>query len=111
LSARETLIVVKAATKTALKLTTTTVTYGQEQTERLSVAVSSQYGGTMPTGTVTVKASMTTLCRITLSSGRGSCTLSARKLRAGTYGLVAIYGGSTNFKGSTSAKKTLTAAE
>jgi hypothetical protein len=45
---------------------------------------------------------------ITLSSGKGSCTLSAKRLKVGTYRLVATYGGSTNFKGSTSAKETLT---
>jgi hypothetical protein len=65
----------------------------------------------MPTGTVTIKASATTLCVIKLSSGKGSCTLSAKRLKAGTYRLVATYGGSKNFKGSTSAKETLTIAK
>ena len=110
-SGKQTLIVVKATTKIALKLSATNITYGHEQTERLSVTVSPEFAGTMPTGTVTVRMSTTTLCKITLASGRGSCRLSAKKLKAGTYGLVATYGGSTNFKGSTSAKKTLTAAQ
>ena len=35
----------------------------------------------------------------------------AKKLKVGTYNLVATYGGSTNFKGSTSAKETLTVAK
>jgi hypothetical protein len=108
MSAKETLIVVRAATRTALKLTTTTVTYGHEQTERLSVTVSPEFAASTPTGTVTVSKSTTTLCRITLSSGRGSCRLSAKKLKASTYRLVATYGDSANFKGSTSAKETLT---
>jgi hypothetical protein len=98
----------KATTKTALKLSTTKVTYGHEQTEHLSVTVSPQHSGSKPTGTVKVKESSTTLCVITLSSGKGSCTLSAKRLKVGTYRLVATYGGSTNFKGSTSAKETLT---
>jgi hypothetical protein len=110
-SGNQTLIVAKATTRAALKLSTTTVIYGHEQTERLSVAISPQFAGTMPTGTVTVKMSITTLCRITLSSGNGSCRLSAWKLKAGTYSLVATYGGNTNFRGSSSAGKTLIAAE
>jgi hypothetical protein len=66
-----------------------------------------QYSGSTPTGTVRVKQSSTTLCVIKLSSGKGSCTLSAKKLKVGTYHLVATYGGSTNFKGSRSAEETL----
>ena len=104
----QTFSVGKATTKTALKLSVTKVTYGHEQTEHLSVTVSPQLAGSKPTGTVTVKASTGALCAITLSSGKGSCTLSAKKLNAGTYHLVATYGGSSNFKGSASTKETLT---
>jgi hypothetical protein len=64
----------------------------------------------MPTGTVTVKASSTTLCAITLTTGSGSCKLSAKELAAGTYYLVATYGGSADFGRSASAKETLTVA-
>jgi hypothetical protein len=60
---------------------------------------------------VTIKESTTTLCTISLSGAKGSCTLSARELNAGAYSLVATYSGSTNFKGSTSAKETLTVAK
>ena len=87
------------------------VTYGDEQLEHLSVTVSPQHSGSRPTGTVRVKESSTTLCVITLSSAKGSCKLSAKKLKAGTYRLVATYRGSTNFKSSTSAKETLTVAK
>ncbi|MGO9965179.1 MAG: Ig-like domain-containing protein, partial [Acidimicrobiales bacterium] len=66
--------------------------------------------GSTPTGTVTIKAPTGTLCVITLSSGKGSCRLSPKKLDARTYSLVATYGGSTNFKGSTSVK-TITVAD
>ncbi len=110
-SVKETLTVSKATTKTAVKLSATKVTYGHEQVLHLSVDVSPQFPGTMPTGTVTVKESTTTLCTIKLSSSKGSCTLLAKKLKAGTYQLVATYGGSANFKGSTSAKETLTVAK
>ena len=87
------------------------MTYGDEQAEHLLITVSPQLQGSVPTGTVTIKASTTTLCEITLKSSKGSCTLSPKKLKAGTYRLVATYGGSTNFKGSTSAKETLTVAK
>jgi hypothetical protein len=86
------------------------VTYGQEQTERLSVTVVPRFPGSTPTGTVTIKASTGTLCVITLASGKGSCRLSPKKLNTRTYSLVATYGGSTNFKGSASVK-TLSVAE
>ncbi len=106
----KTLTVAEATTKTALKLSATKITYGHEQTERLSVTVSPQFPGSTPTGTVTVRAATGTLCVITLSAGKGPCRLSPNKLKARTYSLVATYGGSTNFKASTSVK-TLTVAE
>jgi len=99
---------VKATSKTALKLSERKVTYGRERHEHLSVTVSPQFSGSTPTGKVTIKASTRTLCVIRLSSGKGKCTLSAKRLNAGTYHLVATYGAGTNFKGSTSAKETLT---
>jgi hypothetical protein len=103
--------VVKATSKTALKLSATKVIYGHEQVERLSVTVSPQYSGSTPSGRVTIRESGTTLCTITLPSGRGTCTLSPKKLKPGTYYPVATYGGSTNFKGSTSVKEVFTVAK
>jgi hypothetical protein len=97
----------KATSKTSLKLSSTTVTYGQEQTERLSVTVSPQFPGLSPTGTVAIRESTTALCTITLSLGRGSCRLSANELKAGLYHLVATYDGNGNFRGSASVKKIL----
>jgi hypothetical protein len=110
-SAKKTLTVAKATSKTALKLSATKVTYGHEQVLILSVTVSPEFAGSTPTGTVTIKESTTTLCAISLSGAKGSCTLSAKKLPVGAYSLVATYGGSANFKGSTSAKETLTVAK
>jgi len=101
----------KATSKTVLKLFSKKVTYGDEQAEHLSVTVSSQHSGPTVTGTVTIKASTTTLCVIKLKSAKGSCSLPARGLKAGTYHLVATYGGSANYKGSTSTKETLTVAK
>jgi Bacterial Ig-like domain (group 3) len=96
----------KAASKTTLALSKSSVTFGKEQAERLSVAVAPQFGGT-PTGKVTVKAGTRTVCTITLKSGKGSCVLAAKELSAGTYHLTAGYPGSGGFTGSTSAAKTL----
>ena len=99
--------VVKAATKTGLTLSAAKVTYGHEQSEKLSVAVTPKYGG-IPAGKVIVKAGRTTVCVITLKSGKGTCTLAARKLPVGTYTLSAAYPGSTDYAGSAAGKKTLT---
>jgi len=94
----------KETTKTSLKLSVAKVTYGREQFERLSVTVSPQYSGVMPTGTVTISDSA---CRITLSSGKGTCTLPSNKLNVGSRNLVATYNGSAVFGRSASAKQTL----
>jgi hypothetical protein len=106
-SAAKTLTVSKAASKTALSLSAARVTYGHEQAEHLRVTVTPQYSGT-PGGKVTVKTGTITVCTISLASGKGSCTLTASKLRPGTYTLVAAYPGSGDFTGSASARKTLT---
>ena len=60
---------------------------------------------------MTIRESGATLCTITLPSGRGTCTLSPKKLKPGTYHPVATYGGSANFKGSTSVKEVFTVAK
>jgi hypothetical protein len=52
-----------------------------------------------------------TVCVITLKSGKGTCTLIARKLRAGVYSLSAAYAGSADYAGSAAMKKTLTIAK
>jgi hypothetical protein len=97
----------KALSATSLALSKAAVTYGKETAEHLSAAVVPQYRGT-PAGKVIVTAGKATICAITLSkTGKGTCTLTARQLRAGTYLLTASYGGSPDFNGSTSAKKTL----
>jgi hypothetical protein len=101
-------VTVKIASKTFLRLSATRVTSGHEQVEHLSVSVWPLYRGPARTGTVVIKESATTLCRITLRSDKGSCTLSARRLSAGTYHLVATYGGSLTYRGSASARETLT---
>jgi Bacterial Ig-like domain (group 3) len=101
-SAVATLTITKPTT-TAFTLSRTRVAYGQENLEKLSVKVSSALGGT-PTGTVTIKAGSTVLCTIALNKGTGSCTLSAKRLRAGGYSLLARYGGSAAYAPSSVSK-------
>ena len=88
----------------AAALSAARVRYGKEHAERLTVRVAPQYAGE-PTGTVTVKSGTQTVCSIRLTSGTGSCRLSARKLRTGRHRLVATYPGSRSFGKSASAAK------
>ncbi len=103
--------VAKAASKTALKLSEAKVTYGDEQAEKMSVTVTSAFTGVVPSGTVTITESTRTLCVITLSSGAGSCVLSATAIPAGTYSIVATYSGDAYFGGSASPGQSLTVKE
>jgi hypothetical protein len=97
----------RSATTTELALSTARVKAGHEQSEHLSVHVTSKASGT-PGGKVTLKAGSVTLCVIKLAKARAGCTLAPKKLKPGTYHLTAAYPGSTRFGASTSSKKTLT---
>ena len=85
-------VTVKSASKTVLKLSPAKVTYENEQVEVMSVKVSPEFAAPTPTGTVTIsvsRTSRTSLCTITLLSGKGSCGLTAKELKnAGTYHIV-----------------------
>jgi hypothetical protein len=103
-----TTVIVKSATTTVLKLSPAKVTYGDEQVELMSVKVSPEFTAPAPTGKVTISDGKTTLCVLALFSGKGSCGLTAKELKsAGTYHIVATYGGSLEFVGSL-ATETLT---
>ena len=52
-------------------------------------------------------ASPRAVCVITLKAGTGSCTLAPKKLKPGSYALVARYRGQPEYNASASAKKTL----
>jgi hypothetical protein len=106
-SAGKSFTVGKAKSAAALTLSATKITYGKEQSEKFSVKISPQYSGT-PAGKVTIKAASATACTITLSSGKGSCTLGKTALKAGSHHVTAVYAGSTDFGSSTSIAKTLT---
>jgi hypothetical protein len=86
------------------------VRYGHEQSEKLTVTVTFTGSAPAPAGPVTVKAGSVLVCSVKLAAGRGSCTLTPSELTAGTYRLVAAYGGSASFGAATSPVKTLTIA-
>jgi hypothetical protein len=81
--------------------------YGHENTLRLIVNVSPEFGGAKPTGSVTVSESGNALCTITLSKGLGSCRLTSDELGVGSYRLVATYSGNADFHSSSSISRAL----
>jgi hypothetical protein len=94
-----------------LKVSTAKLTYGSEAAEHLSVSVTPEFAGSTPTGKVTVKASGSVLCVISLANAKGSCPLSAKKLAPGSYSLVADYAGSAEFAASASSRETVSVAK
>jgi hypothetical protein len=94
-----------AASTTTLKLSKAAITVGKESTEKLTVAVTGP-----PAAKVTVLAGKTAVCTVTLTaSGKaGTCTLTARALKPGTYRLVAAYRGTAVYVASQSAAAKLT---
>ncbi len=97
-----------AATTTSLGLSAERIVHGQENRERLSITVKALYG--VPSGEAVIAAGKTTVCTLTLRSGKASCTLRARQLKAGSYQLQARYSGSSIFATSRSATSRLTVA-
>jgi hypothetical protein len=104
--------VVKSAPPTVTPgLSSHSVTYGDEQVETFSVTVKTPAGseGT-PTGKATVKDGATTLCTITLATGKGSCSLTAIQLTVtgATPDKITIhYTGDNNYPVATSGTQTL----
>jgi len=94
-------------TTTSVALSAATVTFGREQAGQIAVTVSAASGGA-PRGVVTVTANKATVCLIVLGSGTGSCRLTPKGLRPGTYALTARFFGGLGFAGSASAPATLT---
>jgi large repetitive protein len=109
-SAGATLTVAKEPTAAAVALSASKVTFGDEQRERITVAVKPAYAGT-PTGHVTVKAGSTAICVITLKSGRGTCSPSATRLGTGRHSISAVYGGSNDVVASVSGPRVLSVAK
>lgn len=100
-----------APSKTTLKLSSSKVTLGAEQSEHLTVAVTPIVAGLPPTGKVVVSAGTKRLCTVTLAAGSGGCKLGASQLAAGSYRLTASYGGDTNVAASASDSEALTVAK
>lgn len=92
-SATQPFTITKVPTHTVLHRSPARVRFGHERAEHISVQVTAR-DASVPGGKVTVKAGSVKLCTITLKGGKGGCTLTAKKLHAGTYHLVASYPGS-----------------
>jgi hypothetical protein len=96
------------ATSTTLRLSVSLVTYGHEQAARVSVAVSATLGA--PYGRVMIESGATIVCVIHLAAGAagvGSCKLSSKELKPGTYHLVARYLATRNDDASAAPARTL----
>jgi hypothetical protein len=94
--------VVRAASRTSLRLSSASSSYGSEQHERFTVTVRPQYAG-FPAGRVTIEAGRTVLCRAAVADGRATCSPGARALARGRWSVTATYGGSSVLEGSVSA--------
>jgi hypothetical protein len=88
-------------TSTTLKLSARRVAYGHEQRERLTVTVSPEFGG-VPAGTADIETKTLVICTVSLSAGTGSCPLTPRQLKPGTYHITASYNGVPSYDGSNS---------
>jgi len=90
-------VVNQASTTTGLTSSLNPSTYGQAVT--FTATVTGEYGGT-PTGTVSFYDGTTLLGTGALNSG--VATYTASSLSMGTHSITGVYGGDTNFVGSTS---------
>jgi hypothetical protein len=97
-------------TTTRLALSTAKVTYGHERSGKLSVAVVPAPDGAA-TGTVSITTGKKLLCRITLHSAKGSCTLAPTLLKPGSYALIATYAGDKHYHPSVSPARKLTVVQ
>jgi hypothetical protein len=107
LTAIATFTVTRDVTKTALRTSALTVTFGHESAERMTVVMTPDFVRPV-TDRVTVTAGTRVVCVISLRAGTGSCTLGARQLAAGTYTLTARYPGTALYAPSKSATRKLT---
>jgi hypothetical protein len=98
-------VVNPGATHTTLGLTNKHLRFGHERATRLLVTVTAANVSTPPTGHVLVRSGGAKLCKITLSSGDGSCRFGKRRLSVGHHHLVAQYLGGQNLHPSHSAHR------
>jgi hypothetical protein len=90
----------KANTSTTVISSLNPSVRGQSMTFTATVTATTPGSGT-PTGTVTFKDGQTTLGTRTLN-GLGVATYTTTSLSRGTHSITAIYGGNSNYNGSTS---------
>ena len=94
-------------TTTALRLSASTVTFGQEHSGPLFVKTVPISGGTA-TGTFAIMAGSNTVCTGILAGGAGSCAMPDQALPPGSYQLSASYNGDANYAASASAPQFIT---
>lgn len=108
-SATATVTIAKAKSSTSLKLSHSAITYGHESAEKLTASIGRVGNTTFSGSKITIKAGTTTVCTVTLRNDSGNCTLSNKKLKMGSYTLVASFPGNTDLLAS-SARKPLKVA-
>ena len=102
-----TLTVAKAATTSALSMSDGIARLGLEQHVKFTVRVRVPLGMLPAGGIVEVMTGSKNLCAVRLVRGTGSCSLKASELPAGTYSVLARYGGSSTNDESASRRQTL----
>jgi hypothetical protein len=96
------------ATTTRLTLSKTSIVYGHENAERISVSVTSPAGTPPGTVRVTANSNEITICTITVKSGKGSCTLSQKQLKPHySYTIAGTYLGTARFASSVSSAQSV----
>lgn len=88
------------AVSLSIKQSVTTAAYGDEQKVTFDVTAKALSGALVPTGAITLGSDKGTVCKLTLASGKASCTLKATQLAVGTLAITATYSGSTTFSSS-----------
>ena len=91
--------VTAADTTTSVIASSTTGTWGSEQSLVFTATVADSQSGSVgvPTGEVSVEQGADVLCTITLSNGAGTCSPVATALSPGSDPITASYGGDPNF--------------
>ena len=108
-SGRVHLDVTKGSSKAALSLSKSTITDGRESHEEFRVKVTADDSAIgKATGSVDIETDGKTLCHFDLSDGAGSCSLTDKQLKVGSYEIDAHYNGDDDLNASTSDKKHLT---
>jgi len=91
------------STHTSLSLSRTSISYGSQHAVEFTIHVTPRGSQRLFHGIVKIKVGSRIVCQARVSSnGVARCALPAKALRAGIYKVVAIYGGDSNARPSTS---------